>query len=195
MYTNWGITLYDGLYGEAPPESGSTTFFMLQVGISLLAEVLSLDNAYFLLQCIICFVGLLMASSQARLYITRQTSLDCCVRICWRLREGIDTTSWIKNKKNIVREPHLCKVMAFQLSVYPSQYSSDLEIGTRIKFSARDCKNHCRRKSENRKTRSPNLNQCWIVMRFHPLVENYLVYESWCVQGHFGVWRWVLLWT
>ena len=57
MYTNWGITLYDDLYGEAPPESGSTTFFMLQVGISLLAEVLSLDNAYFLLQCIICFVG------------------------------------------------------------------------------------------------------------------------------------------
>ena len=31
----------------------------------------------------------------------------------------------------MVREPHLYKIMAFQLSVYPNQYSSDLEIGTR----------------------------------------------------------------
>ena len=113
------------------------SFFMLQVykrvgiNISLLVEVFSLDNDYFLVQCIICFVGLLMASSEARLYITWQASLDCCVRICWRLREGIETTSWIKKKKNMVREPHLYKIMAFQLSVYPNQYSSDLEIGTR----------------------------------------------------------------
>ena len=50
------------------------SFFMLQVykrvgiNISLLVEVFSLDNDYFLVQCIICFVGLLMASSEARLY-------------------------------------------------------------------------------------------------------------------------------
>ena len=65
MYTSRGITLYNGLYEKASPESD--TFFVLQVyervGISLLNEVFSLDNAYFLVQCIKCFVGLLMASS------------------------------------------------------------------------------------------------------------------------------------